>query len=87
MAGDNITDRGWLIIVISVKKESFATARIKSGYSITRLAKTVGAAQSYMSLIVNNKKNPSPEMAKRICDALNVKFDDVFYIKGNNKMV
>lgn len=54
--------------------------RIKSGYSITELAQAVGVSQQFISAIMKGVYAPSPKTAKKICDILEVEFDEVFEI-------
>ena len=50
----------------------------KNGHTLRSFSKSSGLSLSYLSLIINNKAIPSPKMAKRIADNLNVDIEDVF---------
>ncbi|MBU5272873.1 helix-turn-helix domain-containing protein [Staphylococcus caprae] len=50
----------------------------KNGHTLRSFSKSSGISLSYLSLIINNKAIPSPKMAKRIADNLNVDIEDVF---------
>lgn len=50
----------------------------KNGHTLRSFSKSSGISLSYLSLIVNNKATPSPKMAKRIADNLNVGIEDIF---------
>ncbi|EZI36512.1 DNA-binding protein [Staphylococcus haemolyticus] len=50
----------------------------KNGHTLRSFSKSSGISLSYLSLIVNNKATPSPKMAKRIADNLNVDIEDIF---------
>ena len=56
-------------------------ALIHKGYSQRNFSKNIGVSENYFNQIVNNKKNPSPNVAKRIANSLNLAFEDVFIIK------
>jgi DNA-binding XRE family transcriptional regulator len=61
------------------KKENYIEIRIvKSGYTITSFAKKIGISKNSMSQIVRGNQYPNPETAKKICDTLKCKFDDIF---------
>jgi DNA-binding XRE family transcriptional regulator len=51
---------------------------IKSKKRQTFLAHEVGIPEPYMSKIVNGWHNPSPDLKRRIADALGVKVSDIF---------
>lgn len=42
------------------------------GYSLKTFAKRVGVSNPYLSQIVNNKRNPSPVVARKICFELGI---------------
>lgn len=50
----------------------------KKGYSLRGFAKEFEISVSYLSAIVNKKANPSPKMASRISNALNVPIESLF---------
>lgn len=50
----------------------------KNGHTLRSFSKSSGISLSYLSLIINNKATPSPKMAKRIADNLNVDIEDIF---------
>lgn len=50
----------------------------KNGHTLRSFSKSSGISLSYLSLIINNKAIPSPKMAKRIADNLNVDIEDIF---------
>lgn len=57
----------------------------KRGYSLRGFSKHSGISISYLSLIVNNKKIPSPKIAKRISDSLNVDIEELFTFKDEEE--
>lgn len=58
----------------------FEELLIRKGFSKKAFAETAGIGQVTALQICNGDRNPSPRIAKRICDALEVSFDDIFEI-------
>lgn len=56
--------------------------RIRQGMKCSDLARKVGVTRQSISAIEQGI-SPSPNLAKKIVEALGIKFDDVFTIKGN----
>ncbi|WP_204172112.1 helix-turn-helix transcriptional regulator [Staphylococcus sp. GDY8P72P] len=50
----------------------------KNGHSLRSFSKISGISLSYLSLIVNNKVTPSPKMAKKLSENLNVNIEYLF---------
>ncbi len=48
------------------------------GYNISLLASKTGVSVTHMSLIVNNKRKPSPKLAQKMAQTLGVKISDIF---------
>lgn len=64
-------------------KQDFAKEKLYSkGLNITLLAKRTDVSVSYMSMIFKNKRSPSPTLAKKISDVLDVSIEDIFEIKS-----
>ena len=53
--------------MIKVKPE-FNYIRIKSGYTMSGLAKAAGVSQQFISAIIKGRYRPSAVTAKKICD-------------------
>jgi len=53
---------------------------IREGLSKRGLAGKVNMSESTIVQIANGSRNPSPRTAKKICEALQVKFDEIFEI-------
>lgn len=69
---------------------AFTELIIKKGYSKNSFAKKAQLGQPTLVHISNGKQNPSPASAKKIIDALEVSFDDIFKFedrKPRNKQV
>jgi len=56
---------------------------VKKGYSKREFARKCGVSESTFIQIANGKQNPRPSTAKKIVQALEVNFDDVFVFKIN----
>ena len=67
--------------MITAKRAEIKDAMIKSGFTGAGLARTTGISQSYIVYVLQGKRNILPPTAKKICDALGCKFDDIFDIK------
>lgn len=50
----------------------------KNGHTLRSFSESSGISLSYLSLIINSKATPSPKMAKRISNNLNVSMEDLF---------
>ncbi|MCJ0908474.1 helix-turn-helix transcriptional regulator [Mammaliicoccus sciuri] len=57
----------------------------KRGYSLRSFSKQSNISISYLSLIVNEKTIPSPKIAKRIADNLDVDIEELFTFKDKEK--
>lgn len=56
-------------------------ALIEKGYSQRAFSKSLGMSENYLNQIMNDKKNPSPAVAKKIVSSLKLHFNDVFEIR------
>lgn len=59
--------------------KQLASARKKSGMSADTLAKSCGISRSYITLIENGKRRPSPKILARIAESLGLKTDVVLH--------
>jgi len=59
---------------------AFKELLIRKGFTQRGLGRSAGIAESYATQIVNGKRNPGPQVVGRICNALKVSFDDIFFI-------
>ncbi|MFZ3580322.1 helix-turn-helix transcriptional regulator [Virgibacillus sp. DJP39] len=67
------------MILLRSKKE-FEEKLIKLGYSKRKFAVKVNISETALLQIINGKQFPRPQTAKKICEGLDVNFDDVFTI-------
>lgn len=65
--------------------DDFISRIVEKGYSYRQLAKEVNSNPTTISLIVKGERNPSPKLAVNLCNALECKFDDIFFIKNVDK--
>jgi DNA-binding XRE family transcriptional regulator len=56
----------------------FRTTRIKSGFSIAKLAAAINISKQGLSQIERRCNGITPENARLIVDILGVQFDDIF---------
>lgn len=66
--------------MIALKTRRLIELRIRRGLSQRSLARRLGISSGYMSQLETGQRNPSPRMAKNICELLNVEFDELFDI-------
>lgn len=57
----------------------------RNGYSQRTFAENIEMSYVYLNQIINNQLNPSGKAAKKIADALNLEFDDIFFISSDDK--
>jgi len=60
---------------------TFKEMVIKAGYTQRSFGRALGISEPYANQIANGVRNPSPVIAKKICDILGVKFDEIFFIE------
>lgn len=65
--------------------QDFGKRLILAGFSQRSFAKHIGISVPYMNQIVNDNRNPSAKIAKKVCDGLDAAFDDIFFIHKDNK--
>ncbi|OKP81595.1 hypothetical protein A3842_10970 [Paenibacillus sp. P3E] len=65
--------------------KKFSKILMINGYNQRKFASAADISGPYMSQIIKGKRNPSPNMAKKICDTLDLKFDDIFFIDSGYK--
>ena len=63
----------------------FIETIVTAGFSYRQLAKETNSNPTTITLLAKGERNPSPELAVNICKALDCKFDDIFFIKSNDK--
>lgn len=66
---------------IICNSKELETIRIKKGYSRHSLSIKSGLSKLAVSRIEKGEVNPTPKSAKKICDALEVDFDEIFSVR------
>ena len=59
--------------------EKMKQARQAAGVSQTELARSIGVSRQTINMIENGAYNPTIELCIRICKALGVTLDDLFW--------
>lgn len=62
-------------------RDEFNQIIAKNGFSKRAFARKCGLSESTFIQISNGKQSPRPDTAKKICDGLQLSFDDIFSIK------
>lgn len=58
----------------------FKKLLLMKGFSQRQLADAIEISNPYFNKIVNGDQSPSPGVAKKIVEALRLKFEDIFFI-------
>ena len=67
--------------MIIAKPQNLYKLMAKKGFTGNRLAEKTGITQGYMSYIIRGRRAVLPPTAKKICDALQCDFDEIFEIR------
>lgn len=70
---------------ITCKSDKLSELLMRNGDNLRSFSRDAGISSPYMSQLIKGSRNPSPKMAKRICECLKVKFDDIFFIDNGYK--
>ncbi|CAM4215094.1 hypothetical protein BAMA_02035 [Bacillus manliponensis] len=68
-------------MIILKSKEGLKMKIIKKGFSKRSFARKNNIAESTFIQISNGKQSPRPLTAKKICEGLEVDFDDIFTVQ------
>lgn len=66
---------------IKCNSKNLESIRIRKGYSRYELSVKAGLSKMAVGRIETGAVNPTPKSAKKICDALNVAFEEIFIIE------
>ncbi len=72
-------------MIVVINKEKLQKDIQLAGYNITLLAQKVGCSKAHISCILNHERNPSAKIAVKICEQINGKFEDYFFIETVHK--
>jgi DNA-binding XRE family transcriptional regulator len=67
--------------ILLKNSRQFQIMLIERGFSQRKFSKSIGTSETYLNQIINNKKSPSPAVAKKIVEQLGVEFQDIFTIQ------
>jgi|GEM_PF-682919 len=69
--------------------EKFHELLLRKGFTRRELGRQAGISEVYAQQISNGDRNPGAKVARRICESLEVEFDDIFFIVDarNSKQV
>ncbi|MEJ7173448.1 helix-turn-helix transcriptional regulator [Staphylococcus caprae] len=65
-------------MTVFINSNHLKKAMFLKGYNLSDLSNKTGVGISYLSQIINHKKKPSPKLAKKIADVLDVDIEDIF---------
>lgn len=65
-------------MTVNINESLVKKAMFIKGLNLSDLSRETEVGISYLSQIVNGKKVPSPKLAKKIADALEVEIEDIF---------
>ncbi|MCA1202400.1 helix-turn-helix domain-containing protein [Priestia flexa] len=68
--------------IILKDTEQFRITLIQKGFSQRQFSKNIGMSEAYLHQIIRQKKNPSPAIAKKITDQLELEFQDIFKVEA-----
>ncbi|MDW4040612.1 helix-turn-helix transcriptional regulator [Staphylococcus saprophyticus] len=71
---------------IYIKNHYLKKIMFLKGYNLSQLAIDTDVSLSYMSLIINGKRNPSAKLAKKIAGILEVEIEDLFIFEDEVKI-
>lgn len=63
----------------------FQILLIKKGFTQRGLGRAAEVSDTTISHLIGNKKGCGPEIAQKLCNALQVNFDDYFFIDIDDK--
>lgn len=73
-----------------IDKEQLQELLSKKGITKGGLRSAANISESYADRILKGQVSPSPQVAKKICELLDVSFNDIFYVShgvlGGTKM-
>lgn len=68
-----------------ILKNRLRQARVQARLSQAQLAAMVGVSRNTISSIETGQFNPTAKLALILCVALEKKFEDLFYLEGENE--
>ncbi|VYU20868.1 helix-turn-helix domain-containing protein [Staphylococcus simulans] len=65
-------------MTVLINSSTLKKAMFLKGFNLSDLAIKTEVSPTYLSQIVNGKKVPSPKLAKKIANALDVEIEEIF---------
>lgn len=65
-------------MTVLINSNNFKKAMFIKGLNLSDLSIKAEVSTTYLSQIINGKKVPSPKLAKKIADTLDVEIEDIF---------
>ncbi len=65
-------------MTILANTRKFKEAMFLKGFNLSDLSRETGVGISYLSQIINGKKIPSPKLAKKMAEVLQVEVNELF---------
>ncbi|MFW0762009.1 helix-turn-helix domain-containing protein [Staphylococcus cohnii] len=65
-------------MIVTINETLIKKVMFINGFNLSDLAHETGVGVSYLSQIVNGKKIPSPKLAKKTADVLQVDVEELF---------
>ncbi len=65
-------------MAILANTRKFKEAMFLKGFNLSDLSRETGVGISYLSQIINGKKIPSPKLAKKMAEVLQVEVNELF---------
>ncbi|HEE9175120.1 helix-turn-helix domain-containing protein [Staphylococcus aureus] len=65
-------------MTILANTRKFKEAMFLKGFNLSDLSRETGVGISYLSQIINGKKIPSPKLAKKMAEVLQVELNELF---------
>lgn len=65
-------------MTILANTRKFKKAMFLKGFNLSDLSRETGVGISYLSQIINGKKIPSPKLAKKMAEVLQVEVNELF---------
>ncbi|PEF36173.1 helix-turn-helix domain-containing protein [Bacillus wiedmannii] len=70
------------MVIVKMKDHiKIRLAIAKMGRSLRGFAKEIGISHAYLSQILNGRHNPSPTIANKIANGLQVEIEEIFLVK------
>lgn len=67
-------------MTVQAISRQFKTARFRKGLSLRALGQVAGLCAATVFKIENNEAFPTPQSTKKLCDALEVEFEQIFEV-------